>query len=103
MPKKLMVLALVAAFIFRFGMASLGGFFYNSLIIFTAVNVGLFVFNMIPFPPLDGSRLLYAFAPRGLQEVMQNICRDLLGSLVNDTANAYTKAPPAIKSPRPLN
>jgi Zn-dependent protease len=27
------------------------------------VNVGLFVFNMIPFPPLDGSRLLYAVAP----------------------------------------
>lgn len=37
------------------------------------VNIGFFVFNMIPWPPLDGSRVLYAFAPRGLQEVMERI------------------------------
>ncbi|HEX3081654.1 MAG TPA: site-2 protease family protein, partial [Candidatus Saccharimonadia bacterium] len=28
-----------------------------------AVNCGLFIFNMIPLPPLDGSRVLYAVAP----------------------------------------
>lgn len=39
------------------------------------VNVGLFVFNMIPFPPLDGSRLLYAVAPEGLRDVMDRIER----------------------------
>jgi Zn-dependent protease len=37
------------------------------------VNAGLFVFNMIPFPPLDGSRVLYAVAPQGLREVMDKI------------------------------
>ena len=37
------------------------------------INVGFFVFNSIPWPPLDGSRLLYAFAPRALQEVMEAI------------------------------
>lgn len=26
-------------------------------------NLGFFVFNMIPIPPLDGSRILYALAP----------------------------------------
>jgi Zn-dependent protease len=31
--------------------------------------VSLFVFNMIPLPPLDGSRLLYAVAPRPVQTV----------------------------------
>jgi Zn-dependent protease len=34
--------------------------------IFTAgvsVNLGFFIFNMIPIPPLDGSRVLYALAP----------------------------------------
>lgn len=37
------------------------------------LNVGLFIFNSIPWPPLDGSRLLYAFAPRPLQEFMERI------------------------------
>jgi Zn-dependent protease len=39
------------------------------------VNIGLFVFNMIPFPPLDGSRLLYAVAPEALRDVMDRIER----------------------------
>jgi len=39
------------------------------------INVGFFVFNSIPWPPLDGSRLLYAFAPRVIQEFMEAIER----------------------------
>jgi Zn-dependent protease len=46
-------------------------FFFTVIII----NIGLFVFNMIPFPPLDGSRLLYAFAPESLRDVMDRIER----------------------------
>jgi Zn-dependent protease len=41
--------------------------------IFTVLNVGIFIFNMLPIPPLDGSRLLYAFAPEPLQRVMYQI------------------------------
>jgi Zn-dependent protease len=40
------------------------------LAIFTIVNIGLFVFNMLPIPPLDGSRLVYAFAPEPVQNFM---------------------------------
>ncbi len=43
------------------------------MLIFIRVNLGFFVFNMIPFPPLDGSRLLYAFAPEPVQKVMAQI------------------------------
>lgn len=37
------------------------------------VNLGFFVFNMIPLPPLDGSRVLYAFAPDSVRRVMEII------------------------------
>lgn len=45
----------------------------NALYIFAAVNIGLFVFNMVPIPPLDGSRLLYAFAPESIQSFMASM------------------------------
>lgn len=47
----------------------------DTVLLFMLVNLGFFVFNMIPFPPLDGSRVLYAFAPEPLQNIMQSIER----------------------------
>ena len=38
-----------------------------------AVNLGFFIFNMIPIPPLDGSRALYAVAPESVQNIMDYI------------------------------
>jgi Zn-dependent protease len=52
-----------------------GSFFGTALLVFLEINVGLFVFNMIPIPPLDGSRLLYAFAPESLQQFMFSLER----------------------------
>jgi Zn-dependent protease len=39
------------------------------------LNIFLFVFNMLPIPPLDGSRVLYAAAPPALRDVMDQIER----------------------------
>jgi Zn-dependent protease len=68
-----LVLAIVGAIIFRLLGPEYGSFSYNAVVTFTAVNIGFFVFNMIPFPPLDGSRILYAFAPEPVQDVMRQI------------------------------
>ncbi|MBI3984174.1 site-2 protease family protein [Candidatus Microgenomates bacterium] len=43
------------------------------MVLFVLVNIGFFVFNLIPFPPLDGSRLLYALVPESLRALMRQI------------------------------
>ena len=43
------------------------------LVIFVQLNVVIFIFNLIPIPPLDGSRILYAFSPEPLQNFMRQI------------------------------
>jgi len=39
------------------------------------VNLGFMLFNLIPIPPLDGSRVLYALAPDFVRDFMQKIER----------------------------
>lgn len=41
--------------------------------VFSFVNLTFFLFNMIPFPPLDGSRVLYALAPDFIRKAMEFI------------------------------
>ncbi|MFZ1458527.1 MAG: site-2 protease family protein [Candidatus Saccharimonadales bacterium] len=65
---------LVLSFILFAVYALLGtptGLFGNFLEIAIVVNLGFFIFNMIPIPPLDGSRALYAVAPEPVQRFME--------------------------------
>ncbi len=70
-PLSNLALAFIGALILRFGGAT--GFFGNFLPIFVVLNVALFIFNLFPIPPLDGSRVLYAFAPEPVQRVMSRM------------------------------
>lgn len=72
-PLTNLVLALVVGLWTRFIVGVEDGLIVDVLQIFVLVNLGFFVFNMIPWPPLDGSRLLYAFAPEPLQDFMRTI------------------------------
>lgn len=37
---------------------------------FVLINLGFMIFNLIPIPPLDGSRILYAIAPDGFRNIL---------------------------------
>lgn len=37
---------------------------------FLYINLGFMIFNLIPVPPLDGSRVLYAISPDGFRNIL---------------------------------
>ena len=45
----------------------LGGVFFTQMVF---ANLGFMLFNLIPIPPLDGSRVLYAISPDGVRNVL---------------------------------
>lgn len=50
--------------------AGLVGLIFSSMV---TVNLGFFVFNILPIPPLDGSRVIYALAPEFVRTGMRYI------------------------------
>lgn len=70
-PASNLLMAMTGALLYKFVPG--GTFFSDVVSIFVLINIGVFVFNMIPIPPLDGSRVLYAFAPETLQDFMRQI------------------------------
>lgn len=72
-PLSNLVLAIIGVIVLK--NVNGGSFFINFLNWFVTLNVIMFVFNLIPIPPLDGSRVLYAFAPEPVQDFMRSIER----------------------------
>jgi Zn-dependent protease len=74
-PATNFILAVVFGLILRFvgpglarGASSVDEVIINILFIFVEINIVLGVFNLIPIPPLDGSRVVGGFLPRGAYE-----------------------------------
>ncbi len=69
-PLTNLVLAFIAfGFYIFLGNTPIGDIFQLAVI----VNLGFFIFNMIPIPPLDGSRVLYYLAPEGVRRLMASM------------------------------
>jgi Zn-dependent protease len=52
-----------------FGDGLAGTFFMAGIM----VNLGFFAFNILPIPPLDGSRVLYAAAPNPMRRILESM------------------------------
>ncbi len=55
------------------GWLSDGGVLGAVFVQLVGVNLGFGVFNLLPIPPLDGSRVVYAIAPDPVREVMEKM------------------------------
>ena len=67
-----MLLAFIALFVYRLLSLPSSGIAAQLLYYFARINIILAAFNLIPLPPLDGSKILLGFAP---QEVRNFIFR----------------------------
>lgn len=74
-PLTNLLIAFVMFGIYALFGAPQGGVLAQVLTTTVMVNLGFFIFNMIPIPPLDGSRILYALAPEFVRRGMEAIER----------------------------
>ena len=64
-------IAIVFGLLIRFSLAlNLPENFYTIASYIVLMNLALAIFNLVPIPPLDGSKILFSFLPRSLSSVM---------------------------------
>ncbi len=70
-PISNLLLAVLAALLWH--LAPSDSLVSHVLVQFAELNVLLAVFNLVPIPPLDGSRVVYAFAPDFVRNIFDQI------------------------------
>lgn len=71
-PVSSLVLALVLTLPIKYLGLVMPQFLFDFLSTVLDVSLLLFIFNMLPFPPLDGSKIVGIFVPRRFQRYYQN-------------------------------
>jgi Zn-dependent protease len=76
-PLSNIALAIIFGFIIRFAAGSgfLNQSFFNLAGFVVLINITLAIFNLVPIPPLDGSKILFAFLPYKWQSIRQSFER----------------------------
>lgn len=62
-------IAIVFGLFLRFAAGSLSAVVVTLLATIVQLNIVLAVFNLVPLPPLDGSKVLFAFLPRRFDQI----------------------------------
>ncbi len=110
-PLSNLALAAIVAFAWRFSGYAGGDVVRDFLLVFISLNVSLLFFNLIPIPPLDGSRVLMGLLPERMAQQWAQFGQvgplllfglilignfipgiNILGRLVGDPTQAVTRA-----------
>jgi Zn-dependent protease len=67
------LIAISAIFLLQFQEVSASPVFYTPLLILAKINIILGAFNLIPIPPLDGSKILMSVLPQEAQEQLARL------------------------------
>ncbi|MBN1365412.1 MAG: site-2 protease family protein [Syntrophaceae bacterium] len=67
------IIAFIALLLFRFISPIPSGIAENVLLLLARINLILAAFNLIPIPPLDGSKILMGFVPESVNRGMHQI------------------------------
>lgn len=70
-PASNILIALVFGIVLRLGLKSLPVSFIQIAAYVIGINIALAVFNLIPLPPLDGSKILFSLLPQNMMRVRQ--------------------------------
>ena len=74
-PVSNIILAIIFGILLRFAVAGEANFANPAFIQITSmivfINILLAIFNLVPIPPLDGSKLLFAFFPNKLFQIRE--------------------------------
>ena len=68
-PVSNIIIAILFGFIIRFFHTTLPPAFISMSILVVIVNLSLGIFNLIPVPPLDGSRVLFSILPQKFNNI----------------------------------
>ncbi len=72
-PLSNFIIALILGLVLRFNVDKLDQNTLQLLIVATMTNIVLAVFNLVPLPPLDGSKILYSIFPDSMGRFVQSI------------------------------